>query len=60
MGFIKSVFIFLTILMWIDFILSFVSKTINNVIIESLQEQNKMISNRRMRIKLLLRKIFKK
>lgn len=60
MGFIRSVFIFLTILMWIDFILSFVSKTINNVIIESLQEQNKMISNRRMRIKLLLRKIFKK
>ena len=57
---IGSIFICLTILLWIDFILSFVSKTFNNFFIESLKEQSKMIDKRREKTKLLFKKIFNK
>lgn len=37
--FIGSIFVALTIIMWFDVILSFISKTFNNSLIESLKEQ---------------------
>lgn len=56
---IASIILVLTILMWIDLILSFISKSFNEDIIKTLQEQNEMIDKRRNNLKKLLRKLFK-
>ena len=58
--FIQSLFIFFTILLWIDFILCFFSKELNDSIIRSLNAQNKKIDRRKEIIKSLLIKCFKK
>lgn len=61
---IASIILFLTILMWIDLILSFISKSFNEDMIKGLQEQNEMIDRRRNNLKKLfknlIRKFFKK
>lgn len=56
---ISSIFIFLTIVMWCALILSFISKTLNMLIIESLEKQNKLIHTRRKKIKKLFKKLLK-
>lgn len=58
--FFGSIFVVLTIMMWVDVILSFISKSFNNSLIESLKEQNKFIDDSRNEIKKLFRKISKK
>ena len=55
-----SIILFFTILMWLDLILSFFSKTFNEIIIKELEKQNKLIDDRRKIIKKLLRKLFYK
>ena len=55
----KVVFIFFTALMWLDFIISFLSKSFNNFMIEELKNQNKKIDTRREYLKKLFVKIFK-
>ncbi len=55
----KVVFIFFTALMWLDFIMSCISKTFNNFMIEELKKQNKKIDTRREYLKKLFVKIFK-
>lgn len=56
---IGCIFIFLTLVMWGSLILSFLSKTFNNSMIDSLKEQNRLIENRRKAIKNLLKKLLK-
>lgn len=53
---IKSLFMFFTIILWVDLILSFFSKSFNNMMIEELKKQNKIIENRGRAIKKLLKK----
>ena len=55
----KVVFIFFTALMWLEFIISFLSKSFNNFMIEELKNQNKKIDTRREYLKKLFVKIFK-
>lgn len=56
---IGCIFIFLTLEMWGSLILSFLSKTFNNSMIDSLKEQNRLIENRRKAIKNLFKKLLK-
>ncbi len=56
----KDLFIFLTIILWLDLILSFFSKSFNEMMIKELEEQNKKIENRKKVIRKLLRKFFNK
>lgn len=58
--FIQSLFIFFTTLMWVDLILCFFSKELNESIIESLKNQNKRIDKQRESIKKLFINHFKK
>ncbi len=55
--FIASIFIFLTLLMWITTLLSFISKQFNNEVINSLKKQNILIDKYRNEIKKLFSKI---
>lgn len=55
---IGSIFVFLTILLWIDFILSFVSKTFNEFFIDLLIVRSANIDKRRKKTKLLFKKMF--
>lgn len=57
--FIGSLFIVFTMLMWLDLILTFISKTFNKMLIKSLEEQNYLIDKRRKKIKLIFSKMFK-
>ncbi len=57
--FIVSLILFLTILMWLDLILSFISKSFNEDMIKTLQEQNEMIDRRRSNLKKIFQKLFK-
>lgn len=57
---IKYLFMFFTIILWVDLILSFFSKSFNNMMIEELKKQNKIIENRGRTIKKLLRKFINK
>lgn len=54
-----EIFIFLTILLWIDLILSFISKSFNEMIIQELEKQNKKIDARSKHLKKLFIKYFK-
>lgn len=55
----KVVFTFFTALMWLDFIMSCISKTFNNFMIEELKKQNKKIDIYRKYLKRLFVKNFK-
>lgn len=56
---VSCIVIFLTLVMWGSLILSFLSKTFNNSMIDSLKGQNCLIENRRKTIKKLLKKLLK-
>lgn len=56
----KDLFIFFTIILWVDLILSFFSRAFNEMMIKELEKQNKIIENRRKAIKKLLRKFIDK
>ena len=57
---IMSLIIFISILMWIDLVLSFISKEFNELMIHTLQKQNELIEKTKKRIKFLFNKVFKK
>lgn len=57
---IMSFIIFISTLMWIDLVLSFISKEFNELMIHTLQKQNELIEKRKKRIKFLFNKVFKK
>ena len=54
-----SIFIFLTIVMWLDLIVSFISISFNQMMIEELEKRNKLIKKRNEKLKSFLTKIFK-
>lgn len=59
MNLLKSIFIFLTIIMWIDLVISSISISFNQMMIEELENKNILIKKRNEKIKSFLSKIFK-
>ena len=59
MNLLESIFIFLTIIMWIDLVISSISISFNQMMIEELENKNILIKKRNEKIKSFLRKIFK-
>lgn len=59
MNVLESIFIFLTIIMWIDLIISSISISFNQMMIEELENKNILIKKRNEKIKSFLSKIFK-
>ncbi len=59
MNVLESIFIFLTIIMWIDLVISSISISFNQMMIEELESKNILIKKRNERIKSFLSKIFK-
>ena len=59
MNLLESIFIFLTIIMWIDLVISSISISFNQMIIEELENKNILIKKRNEKIKSFLSKIFK-
>lgn len=59
MNLLKDLIIFFSILMWLDLILSFISKSFNSFMIENLKEQNVLIDKYRNAIKKLFSKLTK-
>lgn len=59
MNLLESIFIFLTIIMWIDLVISSISISFNQMMIEELESKNILIKKRNERIKSFLSKIFK-
>jgi hypothetical protein len=55
----ESIFIFLTIIMWIDLVISSISISFNQMMIEELENKNILIKKRNEKIKSFLSKIFK-
>ena len=47
---IMSFIIFISIVMWVDLVLSFISKEFNSMMIHTLQKQNELIEKRRKRM----------
>ena len=59
MNLLESIFIFLTIIMWIGLVISFISISFNQMMIEELENKNILIKKRNEKIKSFLSKIFK-
>lgn len=59
MNLLESIFIFLTIIMWIDLVISSISISFNQMMIEELEKKNILIKKRNEKIKSFLCKIFK-
>lgn len=59
MNVLESIFIFLTIIMWIDLVISSISISFNQMMIEELEKKNILIKKRNEKIKSFLCKIFK-
>mgnify|MGYP000879820545 CR=1 FL=1 len=59
MNLLESIFIFLTIIMWIDLVISSISISFNQMMIEELENKNILIKKRNEKIKSFLSKIFK-
>lgn len=59
MNVLESIFIFLTIIMWIDLVISSISISFNQMMIEELENKNILIKKRNEKIKSFLSKIFK-
>lgn len=59
MNVLESIFIFLTIIMWIDLVISSISISFNQMMIEELEKKNILIKKRNEKIKSFLSKIFK-
>ncbi len=59
MNVLESIFIFLTSIMWIDLVISSISISFNQMMIEELENKNILIKKRNEKIKSFLSKIFK-
>lgn len=59
MNLLESIFIFLTIILWIDLVISSISISFNQMMIEELENKNILIKKRNEKIKSFLSKIFK-
>lgn len=59
MNLLESIFLFLTIIIWLDLIISFISISFNQMMIEELEKKNILIKKRNEKIKSFLSKIFK-
>lgn len=59
MNLLESIFLFLTIIIWLDLIISSISISFNQMMIEELEKKNILIKKRNEKIKSFLSKIFK-